>query len=198
MTKAKKPIDWAGVERDYCKTGLSIREIARWYGISDKAIRLRAKDKNWPPRGEGAPQATPQSPSALSDIVEPIVERIRPRPNDDEITPEAIVERGRKLAVEMLDELEAGTARIGEIEQAIEDATPGKGDARRRDAMLKAVSLSSRAGTLKNLALAAKTFAEAAVPDGKKKQRQAAADQTASGGGKFAQRSGPRLVASNP
>ncbi|KQT13982.1 hypothetical protein ASG40_19325 [Methylobacterium sp. Leaf399] len=34
--------------------------------------------------------------------------------------------------------------------------------------------------------------------NGKKAVRQAAADQATAGGGKFAQRSGPRLVASNP
>ncbi|GEP11669.1 hypothetical protein [Methylobacterium gnaphalii] len=198
MAKAKKPIDWAAVEREYCKTDQSIREIARWYGISDKAIRLRAKEKKWPPRGEGAPQATPQAAQSISDAVEPIVERIRTLPADFDASPEAIIGRGQKLAVRMLDELEADTANIGEIEEAIEEANSGKNAARRRDAMLKAVSLSSRAGTLKNLALAAKTFAEASAPDGKKKQRQAAADQTASSGGKFAQRSGPRLVASNP
>ncbi|GJD70510.1 hypothetical protein MMMDOFMJ_3459 [Methylobacterium gnaphalii] len=198
MGKAKKPIDWAGVERNYCKTELSIREIARWYGISDKAIRLRAKDKKWPPRGEGAPQATPQPAQTISDVVEPIVERIRTAPTAVDASPEAIIDRGQKLAVRMLAELEEGTAYIGEIEEAIEDFTPGKNDGKRRDAMLKAVSLSSRAGTLKNLELAAKTFAESAAPAGKKAQRQASADQTASSGGKFAQRSGPRLVASNP
>ncbi|MCE4223413.1 hypothetical protein HCU64_06585 [Methylobacterium sp. C25] len=197
MAKAKKPIDWAAVEREYSKTDQSIREIARWYGISDKAIRLRAKEKKWPPRGEGAPQAAPQAAQPNSDAVEPIVERIRPAPAEFDASPEAIIGRGQKLAVRMLDELEADTANIGEIETAIEDATTGKNDARRRDAMLKAVSLPSRAGTLKNLALAAKTFAEASAPDGKKKQRQSAADQALSGGGKFAQRNGPRLVHSS-
>lgn len=197
MAKAKKPIDWAAVEREYSKTDQSIREIARWYGISDKAIRLRAKEKKWPPRGEGAPQATPQQTQPLVDVAAPIVERARPRPTGDEASPEAIVERGRMLVVEMLDELEACTARIGEIEEAIEEATSGKNDARRREAMMKAVSLASRAGTAKNLALAAKTFAEASAPDGKKKQRQNAADQALSGGGKFAQRNGPRLVHSS-
>lgn len=40
--------------------------------------------------------------------------------------------------------------------------------------------------------------AQKASASGKKAQRQAAADQATASGGKFAQRSGPRLVASNP
>ncbi|MBB2965121.1 hypothetical protein [Methylobacterium sp. R2-1] len=198
MAKPKKLIDWKSVERDYTKTSLSVRELARWYNCDEKAIRLRSKAEGWVRPGAETPQAAPQDPQPLADVVAPIVERVRPESKSEDASPEAIIARGQILAVRMLDELEADTAYIGEIEQAIGDATPGKDGARRRDAMMKAVSLSSRAGTLKNLALAAKTFAEAAAPDRKKKQRQAAADQSTSGGGKFAQRSGPRLVASNP
>lgn len=177
MAKPKKAIDWKAVERDYTKTSLSVRELARWYNCDEKAIRLRAKAEKWVRPGAETPQAAPQDPQPLAEVVAPIVERVRPEPAVVDASPEAIIARGQSLAVRMLDELEADTAYIGEIEQAIEDATPGKDGARRRDAMMKAVSLSSRAGTLKNLALAAKTFAEAAAPDGKKKQRQAAADQ---------------------
>lgn len=43
----------------------------------------------------------------------------------------------------------------------------------------------------------ARAEAEDAKPNGKKAVRQAAADQATASGGKFAQRSGPRLVASN-
>ncbi|GAB6842360.1 lactam utilization protein B [Methylorubrum rhodinum] len=198
MAKAKKPIDWKAVERDYTKTALPVRELARWYNCDEKAIRLRAKAGGWLRPGADAPQPTPHDPQPLADAVAPIVERVRLGAVLVDASPETIITRGQSLAVRMLDELEADTAYIGEIEQAIEDATPGKDAARRRDAMMKAVSLSSRAGTLKNLALAAKTFAEATAPEGKKKQRQAAADQATANGGKFAQRSGPRLVSSNP
>lgn len=168
MSKAKKPIDWAGIERDYRKTDLSIREIAKWYGCSDKAIRLRAKADNWARPGAETPQAAPQAPQPLADLVEPIVERIRTPLNSETTKPEAIIGRGRILALRMLDELDTTTSHVGEMEEAIEDATPGKGDVRRREAMMKAVSLPVRAGTLKNLALALKTLAESMAPAGKK------------------------------
>lgn len=168
MSKAKKPIDWAGIERDYVKTDLSIREIARWYGCSDKAIRLRAKAGGWARPGAEAPQDAPQTPRPLIEHVEPIVERIRTPLNSETAKPEAIIGRGRILALRMLDELDATTSHIGEIEEAIEEATPGRSGARRREAMMKAVSLPVRAGTLKNLALAVKTLAETLAPAGKK------------------------------
>lgn len=198
MGKAKKPIDWAGVERDYRKTELSVRELSRWYGCDEKAIRLRAKAGEWVRPGAGAPQPTPQDQQPLAAAVAPIVERIRPKEGAEPVRPEAILDRGRDLVVRMMDELEVTTSYIDEMEEQILSDTKGKNDGPRREAMLKAVSLSTRAGTLKNLALAAKTLAEGNVPDGKKKQRQAGADESTSAGGKFAQRSGPRLVASNP
>jgi hypothetical protein len=168
MSKAKKQIDWPGIERDYVKTDLSIREIARWYGCSDKAIRLRAKAGGWARPGAEPPQASPQGPQPPSEVVEPIVERIRTPLNSDTTKPEAIIGRGRILALRMLDELDATTSHIGEMEDAIEEANPGKSGMRRREAMMKAVSLPVRAGTLKNLALAVKTLAETLAPAGKK------------------------------
>jgi hypothetical protein len=65
MSKAKKQIDWLGIGRDCVKTDLSIREIARWYGCSDKAIRLRAKARGWARPGAEPPQASPQGPQPL-------------------------------------------------------------------------------------------------------------------------------------
>lgn len=196
MAKAKKPIDWAGIERDFCKSTSSIREIARWFGCSEKAIRLKAKEKGWARLDGVAPRPAPQAPPTLDEVVAPLVARLKPA-DAEPVKPEAILDRGRDLVVRMMDELEVTTSYIGEMEEQILVSTPGKNDGSRREAMMKAVSLSTRAGTLKNLALAAKTLSEAAVPDGKKKQRQAGADETTSSGGKFAQRTGPRLVANN-
>lgn len=196
MAKVKKPIEWAGIERDFCKGASSIREIARWFGCSEKAIRLKAKEKGWVRPGAEIPQATPQESQSLGEAVAPLVARMKPA-DAEPVKPEAILDRGRDLVVRMMDELEVTTSYIGEMEEEILAATPGKNDGNRREAMMKAVSLSTRAGTLKNLALAAKTLSEAAVPEGKKRQRQAGADEATSGGGKFAQRAGPRLVASN-
>lgn len=190
MCKDKKLIDWAGVERDYTKTELSIRELARWYGVTDTAIRLRAKKEGWErPPGAKKAKAEPAPP-----VPAPIIIVREPTELTAENTdPAAIVGRGRNLVLRLLDELDATTAHIGEIEAAIEVATANDDNTRRQDAMMRAVSLKARAETVKSLALAAKTFAEAGAgaPEGKKAQRQAGAEKAASQG-RFAVPQPPR------
>lgn len=44
---ARTATDWEGVERDYRAGVLSIREVGRLYGVSDKAIRNKAKALGW-------------------------------------------------------------------------------------------------------------------------------------------------------
>lgn len=55
--KADKPakavsvsVDWEAVKREWVENKLSIREIARVFGINDKAIRQKAKKLSWPER----------------------------------------------------------------------------------------------------------------------------------------------------
>ena len=56
----------------------------------------------------------------------------------------------------MLSELDAVTSNVGELKQEI--AAGKKDDAKRRNAMLKAVGLSSWAATMRDLATAARTW----------------------------------------
>lgn len=44
---AAQPVDWEGVERDYSANLLSLREIGKRYGVSEGAIRKRAKRDGW-------------------------------------------------------------------------------------------------------------------------------------------------------
>ncbi|NGP19307.1 hypothetical protein G5575_18175 [Devosia chinhatensis] len=78
----------------------------------------------------------------------------------------------------MLDELESVTSHLGEFEELICNE---EGDPRRRQALLRAISLAERASTLKNLATAMKTLNEAAAPPGgKKDELQRRAEEVAS------------------
>ncbi|EOI6455081.1 terminase small subunit [Yersinia enterocolitica] len=43
----KKP-DWEAIKREYCAGQLSIRALAEKYGVSDTAVRKRAKADTWP------------------------------------------------------------------------------------------------------------------------------------------------------
>jgi hypothetical protein len=184
LTKSKsdKPIDWIGIERDYAAGIMSNREIARWYGVSETAIRKKAKQEGWTRKDK------PKSPwqenverrSVAVEIVQPA-----------SVKPEALADRAKEIAGRLMDELDAVTAHVGELGDLI---CQEEGDPRRRQALLKAISLPERMMTLKNLSTALKTLNEAAAPEGKKAQRQAAAEKV---GGRFAAPTGPKLVVSN-
>ena len=105
----------------------------------------------------------------------------------DATDPEQIVGRGHNLIFRLLDELDASTTHIGRLEEMIE---AHEEDPRRQAAMLKAVSLSSRAGVVKALATAFKTWNEAKAPEGVKARRQADAERVATAG-RFAPRTRP-------
>jgi hypothetical protein len=79
----------------------------------------------------------------------------------------------------MLDELDATTTYLGELEEMIEELTADDREARRRDGLMAAISLTGRAKTLKELATAFKTINEASAPQGKKAAQQEKADQIA-------------------
>lgn len=180
MADEKKPIDWSEIERDYLAGSMSIREIARWYSLSEGAIRKRAKAKGWT-RG-GTQQSTQSEP--VSEQPEKVYVGTVLTPENT--TPEAIVGRGRNLVMRMLDELDATTSRDGELDAMIVSATDTGDAGKQREALQQAVSLKSRSEVLKALATAAKTLAESGAAQGVKKQRQEAGERAASGGGRFA------------
>jgi hypothetical protein len=70
----------------------------------------------------------------------------------------------------MWAELDAATAHLDEIEDAIVDQTEGDEDGHRRAMMLKAVSLGARSNIAKSLATAARVLRETAAPKGKKEE----------------------------
>lgn len=191
MADENKPIDWAEIERDFRTGTMSIREMAKWYGVSEGAIRKRAKAGGW--EREGTQGGT--RPSGAHQQAEKVYVGTVLTPEN--ATPEAIVGRGRNLVLRMLDELDASTSRLGELESIIVTSTDEADAAGQRAALMQAVSLKQRSEVLKALATAAKTLAESepAAKGGIKAARQAAAEQVS--GGRFAPPAPPKLVVSN-
>ena len=177
-TKRDRPIDWADIEKDYRAGVMSVREIARWHLVDEKAIRKKALAEGWERK---------QKPPHI-DRRQVVVSDMLPPPS---FKPEELPDRARGIAARLLDELDAMTAHAGELEDMI---CSEESDPRRRQALLKAISTGERAMTLKNITTAMKTINEAAAPDGKKAERQAAAERV---GGKFAVPSPPKLVVDN-
>lgn len=178
MAKENKPIDWVGIEKDYLSGELSVRDIARWYGISHTAINKKAKVDGW---------VRAAQPKHL-DRLEPIERLTKPLETTGDLS-----DKGRVLAGRMMDELDAVTSLHGELEDMI---CAEESDPRRRQSLLKAISLGERAKTLKDISATLKTLNESAAPDGKKAQRQANAEKSASAG-RFAAPSAPKLIVSN-
>ncbi|WP_157975389.1 hypothetical protein [Photorhabdus sp. CRCIA-P01] len=63
-----KNTDWEGIERDYRSGLISIREIAKKYGISDAAIRKRAKTEEWVRTIVESTQCEPDANQAQSQV----------------------------------------------------------------------------------------------------------------------------------
>jgi hypothetical protein len=165
--KENKPIDWAGIEKDYRAGVMSIREIAKWYGVSHTAINKKAKAEGW--TREAQPKHFDRKPVLIGEIVSVRVDA----------TPEQLTGRARGMAARLLDELDTVTANIGQLEEMIETE---ESDPRRRGALMKAVSLGERAKTLKDISLTMKTLNETGAPEGKKAARQESANKAASAG----------------
>ena len=166
MTKQNKAIDWDGVARDYRAGVMSIREIAKWYGISDTAIHKKAKAEGWE-RKQQPPHVDRKA--IIGEIVS-----IRA-----DATPEQLTDRARGMAARLLDELDTVSANVGQLEEMIEAE---ESDPRRRGALMKAISLGERAKTLKDISVTMKTLTETGEPQGKKEARQQNADRAASAG----------------
>lgn len=175
MKRPDRAIDWKAIEKDYRSGSMSNVALAEWYSISESAVRARAKKGGWVRGGASPATGTIATPETTS--------------------PDAIIGRGRNLTLRLLDELDATTSRLGELQELIDGALD-EGD-KARDALEQALTLKVRSDVLKSLALTAKTFAEAGAASGKKAERQAAAETAASSGSKFAPRGGPRLAVSN-
>lgn len=182
--------DWVRIELEYLTGEVSIREIADRHEISEGAIRKRAKAEKWV---RAVRTVRTVRTSRTAPAVQPSPPTERPPTPDASV----IAERGRGLVARMLDELDATTAHIGELEEMIEDVTAGDRDGRRRDGMMNAISLSGRAKTLKELATAFKTINEASAPQGKKAAAQERAREVA-GGSRFRPVGTPALKVVKP
>jgi len=156
-------IDWEAIEREYRAGQLSVREIARQFGVSHVAIGKKAKANGWARdlakdvRAEVTNRLVTESVTdgnaraAIDAAASRVVELVRQHRGS--------LGRANRIVEKLLDELEEGTDKRGEIEDEVERVAAEEGfNAARRDAMRRAVSLPSRAmvarelsQTLKNL-----------------------------------------------
>lgn len=163
----KQP-DWEAIERAFRAGALSIRTIADRNGVSDTAIRKKAKALGWERdlseqvrkevrnklvRGE-VREAQCANPERDAEIVEEAAEEgatvVRSHRRD--------IRKATNLANLLMDDLLTTIQRREEIEDAIEDETAEDANGMRRATMLSAVALPSNAKTLFQLSSAMKNL----------------------------------------
>lgn len=193
MTR-KRAVDWPAIEADFRAGALSNRQIAEKHGLSESAIRKRATTEGWV--RNKVPKVRTRRESAHRKAAQSLTPARQAPPRPAEVAGNH-ADLGREIALRMLSELDAATAHAGELEELIEVETVDDSNGRRREAMMKAVSLSARATTLKTIAQALGAMKETEAEKGKKEQRKDAAKAASASGGRFAMGAPPKLVVNN-
>ena len=161
----RKQYDWEAIEREYRLGQKSMRTLAEEFGPNVSNISRRAKKEGWVQdktdevrqRTNATLLAQQQRNTPTEDDIETAV-----RTNVEVITGQRIrIGKGQELIGILFDQLKEAAENRDEIEEAIIEETKGFGEDgkpqyRRRNLMLKAVSLPSHAGVAKNLSSAIK------------------------------------------
>uniref|UniRef100_A0A6H1ZM74 Putative terminase n=1 Tax=viral metagenome TaxID=1070528 RepID=A0A6H1ZM74_9ZZZZ len=165
----RKPIDWDAIEREYRAGQFSNVEIGKRFNASEGAIRKKAKAEGW-----------------KKDLAEKVRKQVReklvrsevrePNASDKEIVEETAergaaiiklhrkdVQKSQQLVQLFQGQLEEAATKRDDIEDEIFKETAsgeedGKPDIKRRNMMLKAVSLPAHAGVLRDLTVAQKNL----------------------------------------
>lgn len=170
--------DWDQIENDWRFGDLSNVKLAKKHGVSEGAIRKRAKAEGWQKGVKPGPRQPipPKDQRTAAASQQPAAETGEKPPLNVTLD----------LALRMMDELNTTTSAIGELEDLIYKDTENDRDGRRRTALLRAVSLKTRSETLKIIQQAIVTAStEGKADEGKKAQRAAEAQKIATQGSRF-------------
>lgn len=161
----KSPPDWERIEKEYRAGQLSIREVAKRGGVTEGAVRKKAKADGW------SRDLTKQVQAKIKDKL--VRSQVRtPNAGDDQIVEEvadrgaAIIEshrtdinQGRQIAGLLMRELMSGTKNIDLLEELVDQqADDEEWDSKRKAAVQRAISLPVRAGVMRDLATSMKTL----------------------------------------
>ena len=165
MAGSRNQIDWEAIEREYRADQLSVAEIGRNYGVSHTAINKKAKKEGWTRalakkvrdrvREKLVSEVSKDNAAATeAETVEVAAERgadvIRIHRKD--------INQGRNLVGFLMGQLEEAAGNRQEIEEEIIADTGDDDNGRRRTQMLRAVSLPSHAGVIRDLSTAMKNL----------------------------------------
>ncbi|ASL41267.1 MULTISPECIES: terminase [Acetobacter] len=193
----KTDTDWHAIEADFRAGALSNRQIAKKHGVAESTLRKRIASGGWV--RTSAQKVRKNTKTAHQPAHNPQRNPALPReklPSTGRRSAANVDERMDEMVSRLLGELEDTTSHLGEISKAIELETADDTGSRRRDAMLKAITIKERTESLHKLR---QTHMMGVTGSGKKKgvkeERREAAEKAASG--KFSRMSSPKLVVNN-
>lgn len=166
---AGKQTDWEAIEAEYRSGTISNSELGRKYDISESYIRKRAKEGGW------SKDLTAKVQAAVRDkLVRAAVRSDNARTNsrtDAEIIEAAAetavqvvqihrrdVRNGRLICATLFAELQDTTANHEIIAESIDSETQDDSSPTRRNQMMKAISLPTRARAMLDLSAAMKNL----------------------------------------
>ena len=163
----KQP-DWEAIERAYRAGSLSIRTIAERQGVSDTAIRKKAKALGWARdlsdqvrkevRSKLVRGEVRNDQGANCELVAEIIEEAAEEGARVVRSHRRDIRKATNLANLLMDDLLSTIQRREEIEEDIEAETSEDNNGMRRASMLAAVSLPSNSKTLFQLSSAMKNL----------------------------------------
>lgn len=167
----RKQIDWEAIEKDYSLGQKSLRTIADEHDIAHTTIARKAKKEGWVQdktqeirqktqaalvthQAERTTKRTTPTRDDIDKAVQTNIEIIR--------THRADIKKGRELVSLLSQQLDEAARSRDTLEDDIHEETRGilgeKPDAKRRNAMLKAVSIPAHAGVLRDLSVTLKNL----------------------------------------
>lgn len=172
---SKPTIDWEAVEREYRVGQLSLRALATKHDCTAAAISKKAKEKGWvrdataevrertraalltEPRkksegGVNGVNAAVNTPTHadIETAVQTNLQVINRHRRD--------IAKGHGLVSMLFQQLESAAQEREDLENLIEEETKDDDSSLRRNRMLKAISLPTHAGVLRDLSAALKNF----------------------------------------
>lgn len=171
--------DWIQIGEAYCTESLSIRALAKKFGVSDTAVRKEAKKRGWErPSANLAPcepECEPECEPSQIRSPEAIKRTLAALPVSE------LTARGRNIILDLMSELEFQNRNHETIAGMVEDYVNGEKDSSARAKLLKALDLETRCKNANQLATALAKLQDAAP--GKKEQAQADAEVAGHGSG---------------
>lgn len=165
--KKQKKFDWDAIEKEYRMGQKSLRTLSSEFGPTPAGISKHAKSHGWVQDKTHEVRSKTRA-ALLTDKVDNTVNTPTPADIDRAVRSNVQIirehrhdiKKGRELVSLLSSQLEVAAGNRETIESDIYEDTKGdkKIDSKRRNAMMKAVSLPAHAGVLRDLSTALKNL----------------------------------------